>query len=260
MTDDPNHANSLQIFTDFEKASAYVESFDGAIVIKASGLAAGKGVLLPETKEEAIDGLKQIMVDKVFGSAGAEVVIEERLSGPEVSVLAFSDGHTVVPMPPAQDHKRIFDGDQGPNTGGMGAYAPAPVATPEIMNLIQTKVLQPTIDGMRREKCPFVGVLYAGLMLDEKKGPQVLEYNCRFGDPETQVVLPLIETDLAEIFVAAVEGRLDSIDIKYKKDFACTVVAASAGYPGDYPKGKEITLEAKNGWMLSSGAASYFLC
>jgi phosphoribosylamine--glycine ligase/phosphoribosylformylglycinamidine cyclo-ligase len=161
-------------------------------------------------------------------------------------VLAFSDGHTVVAMPPAQDHKRIFDGDQGPNTGGMGAYAPAPVATVEIMNLIQSKVLQPTIDAMRKERCPFVGVLYAGMMLDEKKGPMVLEYNCRFGDPETQAILPLIETDLAEIFMACAEGRLDSVDIKYRKDCSCTVVAASAGYPGDYPKGKEITLALKN--------------
>ncbi|KAI9026841.1 aminoimidazole ribonucleotide synthetase [Hyaloraphidium curvatum] len=232
---------AYETFKDFEKAVAYVKSFPGRVVIKASGLAAGKGVLLPESTDEAIEGLKQIMVDKVFGVAGAEVVIEEMLSGPEVSVLAFSDGHTIVAMPPAQDHKRIFDNDQGPNTGGMGAYAPAPIATPEIMSFIQTQVLQPTIDGMRRERCPFVGVLYAGLMITDK-GPMVLEYNCRFGDPETQAVLPLIETDLAEIFVACVEGRLDSIDIKYRSGFSCTVVAASQGYPGDYPKGKEISL------------------
>jgi phosphoribosylamine--glycine ligase/phosphoribosylformylglycinamidine cyclo-ligase len=235
---------SYGTFADYKKACNYLkEHFKGGdVVIKASGLAAGKGVLLPETIQEGLDGLKSIMVDTVFGKeAGEEVVIEERLTGPELSVLAVSDGYTVVPLAPAQDHKRIFDGDQGPNTGGMGAYAPAPLATPSLMADVQKHVLQPTVDGMRKEGYPFVGILYAGLMITPD-GPRVLEFNCRFGDPETQVVVPLLSCDLAEVMLAACEGRLDSVKITHREASACTVVAAAKGYPGSYPKGQTISI------------------
>lgn len=189
-------------FTDYEKAKAYLESVDHRVVLKASGLAAGKGVLIPTNKEEALAGLKSIMCDKEFGDAGNEVVIEEYLEGDELSVLAFSDGYTIVPLPPAQDHKRAYDGDQGPNTGGMGCYAPTPIGTPELIEQVKRTILQPTIDGMRRDGFPFVGMLFTGLMLTAS-GPKVLEYNVRFGDPETEIVLPLLgdDCDLAEIML-----------------------------------------------------------
>ncbi|KAJ3043238.1 hypothetical protein HDV00_005558 [Rhizophlyctis rosea] len=233
---------AYEVFTDFEKAKAYIKGFKGEFVIKASGLAAGKGVLLPETLEEAVQGLREIMVDNVFGDAGQEVVIEERLTGEEVSVLALTDGYTVIPMPPAQDHKRAYNGDKGPNTGGMGAYAPAPIYTPQLAAEVQRTILQPTVDGMRRDGHPFIGVLYAGLMLTPS-GPKVLEFNVRFGDPETQVVLPLLNSDLADIFLAAAEGRLDSVPVEFKKACAATVVMAAKGYPGSYPKGDEIKIK-----------------
>ncbi|KAJ1547231.1 hypothetical protein HK096_003906 [Nowakowskiella sp. JEL0078] len=234
---------AFKTFTDFEKAVEYVRNVQTPIVIKASGLAAGKGVVLPNSVTESEEYLKEIIVDKIFGDAGLEVVIEERLEGEEVSVLAFSDGHTVVAMPPAQDHKRAYNGDQGPNTGGMGAYAPTPIMTDNMLKQVHKSVLQATVDGMRKDGVPFVGVLYAGLMLT-KTGIKVLEFNCRFGDPETQVILPLLDDscDLAEIFLACAESRLDSVSVKFKSEFACTVVAASNGYPGSYQKGKEITL------------------
>lgn len=232
-----------ETFTKYEDAKKYMETFDGQFVIKASGLAAGKGVLLPETMEEAVEGLKSIMLDSVFGSAGSEVVIEERLVGQELSCLAFSDGYTIVTMPSAQDHKRALDGDKGLNTGGMGCYAPTPVATPELLEEIRRTVLQPTVDGMRRDGFPFVGILYAGIMLTPT-GPKVLEYNCRFGDPETEVLLPLLDekTDLVQVLLAAAEGRLDSVYIGFRNCYAATVVAASKGYPEAYPKGLEITI------------------
>ncbi|KAF7725715.1 Bifunctional purine biosynthetic protein ade1 [Apophysomyces ossiformis] len=232
-------------FTDYEKAKAYVESVQHQVVLKASGLAAGKGVLIPASKEEALEGLKAIMLDKEFGAAGDEVVIEEYLEGDELSVLAFSDGYTVIPLPPAQDHKRALDGDQGPNTGGMGCYAPTPIGTKELIDEVKRTILQPTIDGMRRDGFPFVGMLFTGLMLT-KSGPKVLEYNVRFGDPETEVVLPLLsdETDLAEVMLACVEGRLDAVAITLKNAFAATVIIASGGYPGSYAKGKQITIPA----------------
>lgn len=211
--------------------------------MKASGLAAGKGVLMPENKQEALDGLKTIMVDKEFGEAGSEVVIEECLEGQELSFLAFADGYTVIPLPPAQDHKRALDGDMGPNTGGMGCYAPTPIGTKDLIDEVKRTILQPTIDGMRRDGSPFVGMLFTGIMLTPS-GPKVLEYNVRFGDPETEVVLPLLsdDTDLAEILMACVEGRLDSVAITTKNAFAATVIIASGGYPGAYAKGKAITL------------------
>ncbi|CAN6629242.1 bifunctional purine biosynthetic protein ADE5,7 [Trichomonascus vanleenenianus] len=228
-------------FTDFEEARRYLESVDHNVVIKASGLAAGKGVLIPETKEEAILGLKQIMVDRAFGVAGDEVVIEERLEGDELSILTFSDGYTALDLPPAQDHKRAGDGDTGLNTGGMGAYAPAPIATPALLEEIRETITKPTIAGMRQDGYPFVGVLFTGIMLT-RTGPKVLEYNVRFGDPETQTVLPLLESDLAEIMLACAEHRLDSVQFKIKPAYAATVVMSAGGYPGPYGKGDEITI------------------
>jgi len=202
-------------FTQLNEALSYLDKVDYPIVIKASGLAAGKGVILPETDEEAKSTLEDILIDKTFGDAGNEVVIEERMVGQEVSLMAFTDGISVVPMISAQDHKRLLDGDNGPNTGGMGAYAPAPVFTNDMLEETMKKVLQPAVDGMRNEGRKFVGVLYAGLMLTSN-GIRVLEFNCRFGDPETQVVLPLLETDLVEIANACVDGRLNEVDVRWK--------------------------------------------
>ena len=227
------------IFTAYEPALAYLRRSDGPVVIKASGLAAGKGVIVPETPAEAEVALRQIMVERQFGAAGDEVLIEERLTGPEVSLLAFCDGRTVAAMPPAQDHKRVFDGDRGPNTGGMGAYAPAPIAPPSLVEELVAAVLRPAVAGMAAEGTPYVGVLYAGLMLTPA-GPRVLEFNCRFGDPETQAILPLLESDLLDVLEACVEGALDRVTVRWRDAAAATVVAASEGYPGPYPKGREI--------------------
>ncbi|HSB00985.1 MAG TPA: phosphoribosylamine--glycine ligase [Anaerolineales bacterium] len=231
------------IFLHFEEALACLEKVDYPIVIKASGLAAGKGVILPESFDEGRAALASIMVDKTFGAAGDKVVIEERLMGPEVSLMAFTDGETVVPMLPAQDHKRLLDGDCGPNTGGMGAYAPAPVFTMELMNEAMEKVLKPAVRGLREEGTPFVGVLYAGLILTPS-GLRVLEFNCRFGDPETQAVLPLLETDLLEIAQACVNGTLKDIEVRWKTGAAVCVVLASQGYPEKAETGKAVTFEA----------------
>ena len=245
-------------FTDFDEAKKYVDSVDHNVVIKASGLAAGKGVLIPQTKEEAYAALKEVMQDKAFGEAGDEVVVEEFLEGDELSILAFSDGYTVIDLPPAQDHKRIGDGDTGLNTGGMGAYAPAPIGTPALLKEIRETILQPTIDGMRRDGFPFVGILFTGIMLT-KTGPKVLEYNVRFGDPETQTVLPLLskDTDLAQIFLACAEGRLDSVNIKIDPGFAATVVMSAGGYPESYKKGDVITIGevADNTYIFHAGTA-----
>jgi len=229
-------------FSNYDKAIRYFESVDYPIVIKASGLAAGKGVILPETDEEAKSTLEDILVKKVFGEAGAEVVIEERMTGQEVSLMAFTDGTSVIPMLPAQDHKRLFDGDEGLNTGGMGAYAPAPIFTSAMMNEAVENVLKPAINGMRSEGNPFVGVLYAGLMLTPN-GIRTLEFNCRFGDPETQVVLPLLETDLIEIAAACADGNLANINIQWKNNAAVCVVLASKGYPEKVESGKVVTIE-----------------
>ncbi|KAL0578512.1 Bifunctional purine biosynthetic protein ADE5,7 [Marasmius crinis-equi] len=230
-----------------DAAIEYVKTCGYKIVLKVDGLAAGKGVLIPETVEEAIAGLNEIMVANVFGAAGNEVVVEELLTGPEISVLAFSDGYTIVPLPAAQDHKRIGEGDIGLNTGGMGAYAPAPVATPSIMKEIMDKSLKPTIDGMRRDGFPFVGLLFTGFMLTPN-GPRVLEYNVRFGDPETEALMLLLDekADLAAIMLACAERRLDSVAVPIRPGFAVSVVLASAGYPGSYPKGKAITVDTPN--------------
>lgn len=236
-------------FSDFDKAVSYIDSISHDVVIKATGLAAGKGVIIPQTKDEAKAALKQIMVDKEFGTAGSEVVIEELLLGDELSVLTFCDGYSIRSLPLAQDHKRIFDGDQGPNTGGMGCYAPTNIATKELVERIDKEILEPTILGMRREKQPFRGVLFTGLMITAA-GPKVLEYNVRFGDPETQTVLPLLsaETDLAEIMLACTGGYLDNCNITIQDKFSATVVLAAGGYPGSYAKGTPMTVtEAPTG-------------
>ena len=226
-------------FTDFQAALKHLLTIDYPIVIKASGLAAGKGVILPDCADEAEAALRQIMLAHEFGAAGDEVIIEERLSGEEVSLLAFTDGVTVKPMPTAQDHKRIFDGDRGPNTGGMGAYAPAPICPSALAEEFTRSILQPTIDGLRAEGCPFAGVLYAGLMLTAD-GLRVLEFNCRFGDPETQAILPLLDSDLIDITEACAMGRLAEVDLRWQQGSAACVVLAAEGYPGKYPNGREI--------------------
>lgn len=232
-------------FTSYPDALSYLRKsmVDGvpSVVIKASGLAAGKGVIVPDTQAEAEAALRSIMVSRELGSAGNEVILEERLSGEEVSLLAFTDGTTVRAMPPAQDHKRLLDGDRGPNTGGMGAYAPAPICPPDLAETIVRTVLQPAVDGLRLEGMPFVGVLYAGMMLTQD-GPRALEFNCRFGDPETQAILPLLETDFLDIAEACINGRLHEVDIRWKHGTAACVVLASDGYPGKPATGKLVSL------------------
>lgn len=231
-------------FSDYESARRYLDSVSHNVVIKADGLAGGKGVVIPTTKEEAHQALKEMMLDHQFGNAGDEVVIEEYLEGDELSILTFSDGYTIRSLPPAQDHKRIFDGDQGPNTGGMGCYAPTRIAPKEVRDEIDRTIIQPSIDGMRRDGFPFVGILFTGLMMT-KNGPKVLEYNVRGGDPETQTLLPLLseDTDLAQIMVACTEHWLDGVTVKVEPNFSTTVVAVAGGYPGSYAKGKPITLD-----------------
>jgi len=227
------------VFEDYDAARRYVARQNRPLVIKADGLAAGKGVVVCDGPAEALAALRRMLVEREFGAAGATVLVEERLAGREVSLLAFSDGRTVAPMPPARDHKRVYDGDRGPNTGGMGAYAPAHDLSAAQLDRICRTILQPAIDGMAARGTPYVGVLYAGLMLT-KHGPQVLEFNCRFGDPETQVILPLLETSLDEAVLACVAGRLDQVALRWRPGACATVVLASPGYPGAYPKGLPI--------------------
>jgi len=228
-----------KIFDDAAGAEKYIRESGAPCVVKADGLAAGKGVVVCESEEEALQAVDEIMVKKKFGAAGNRVVIEEKLTGEEVSVLAFTDGTSVVPMVSSQDHKQIYEGDKGPNTGGMGAYAPAPVYTPEVHRDVMEKILKPAVRGMREEGRPYEGVLYAGLMVTEE-GPKVLEFNVRFGDPEAQPVLTLLESDLVEIMEAVVCHRLQEAEVKWKEGASVCVVLASAGYPGSYEKGKVI--------------------
>ncbi|MBX3061229.1 MAG: phosphoribosylamine--glycine ligase [Anaerolineae bacterium] len=228
------------VFTDYEEAREYLAQNPGPVVIKASGLAAGKGVIVCDDTAEAEMALQEIMLDRAFGGAGDEVLIEERMVGPELSLLVLTDGATAVPLLPARDHKRIYDGDHGPNTGGMGAYAPPPDVTPELIDEIMATIVQPTICGMAERGTPYVGVLYVGLMLTAV-GPKVIEFNCRFGDPETQVVLPMLDGDLAEIMLACIEGRLAPEMVRFYEGACATVVLAAPGYPGPYPKGLAIT-------------------
>jgi phosphoribosylamine--glycine ligase len=227
------------IFEDYDHARAYLEEHPAPIVVKASGLAAGKGSIVCQTDEEARQALDEIMRERAFGEAGDLVVIEECLEGEEVSVLAFCDGQTVTPMVLAQDHKPAYDGDLGPNTGGMGCYAPAPLLDEAMLERVIDEVLQATVDGMRREGNPYVGVLYAGLMLSDGDF-QVLEFNCRFGDPEAQVIFPLLENDLISVLEACIDGTLDEVELRWSDQTCVCVVMASGGYPVAYETGYEI--------------------
>ena len=233
-----------EIFDDMDKAIAYLQTKDMPIVVKADGLALGKGVIIAETPAEAEDAVRSMMADKVFGASGDHVVIEEVLTGPEVSVLAFTDGKTLVPMISSMDHKRALDNDEGLNTGGMGTVAPNPYYTAEIADECMQTIFLPTMAAMNAEGRTFKGCLYFGLMLTPK-GPKVIEYNCRFGDPETQVVLPLLESDLLTVMRAVTEERLDEVEVKFATDRAAAcVIMASKGYPAHYEKGFEITVPA----------------
>ena len=235
-----------RVFNDPEDALSYLNSQSYPTVIKANGLALGKGVVVAQTQQEAEAAVHSMMVEKIFGESGSSIVIEEFLTGPEVSVLAFTDGKTVLPMVSSMDHKRVNDGDQGPNTGGMGAIAPNPYYTPEVAQRCMEEIFLPTVAAMRAEGRPFKGCLYFGLMLTPQ-GPKVIEYNCRFGDPETQVVLPLLKTDLAEIMLAVCEERLDSLKIQWQEGATACVVMTSRGYPCRYPTGLPISGLDSNG-------------
>ena len=257
---------AYEIFTDLEKALAYVETCPLPAVVKADGLALGKGVLICETRGQARDAVRSMMEGRIFGDSGATVVIEEFLTGPEVSVLTFTDGDTIVPMVSSMDHKRALDGDQGLNTGGMGTIAPNPYYTEETAAICMENIFIPTIRAMKAAGRPFKGCLYFGLMLTPD-GPKVIEYNCRFGDPETQVVLPLLESSLLEIMLAVSEGRLAETEVKFSEKSACCVILASKGYPQKYDKGFPITVPVpqadeqicvagavrRNGQLVTSG-------
>ncbi len=232
---------AYESFDNYEAARAYLLQQQAPIVIKADGLAAGKGVTVAQTMEEAEEALRDIMLDKVFGDAGSQVVIEECLLGEEMSILAFVDGETVRPMMPAQDHKPIFDNDLGPNTGGMGTYSPVPHISQSVVDEAIETIIKPTARAMVQEGRPFRGVLFAGLMISPDGKPKTIEFNCRFGDPETQVVLPRLKTDLLDIFVASVNGRLSDLEIEWSDESAVCVVLAAGGYPGPYEKGLPIT-------------------
>jgi phosphoribosylamine--glycine ligase len=228
-----------QVFSDVEEARSFVKNTPWPLVIKVDGLANGKGVVLPETIKDAQLALEDMMVHKKFGEAGSTVVIQRRMQGPEVSIFALSDGKTIVPLLPAQDHKRLKDGDRGPNTGGMGAYTPVPFISRTDMQLIQQRILQPTIDGMRSDGVPFVGVLFAGLMITDR-GPVVLEYNVRFGDPETQPLMRLFKGDLASVLASCTDGTLRSDAVAFQDGAAVGVVLAADGYPESPRKGDGI--------------------
>jgi phosphoribosylamine--glycine ligase len=229
-----------EVFADKAAAAAYVNKKGAPLVVKADGLAAGKGVVVAETVDEALKALDLIMTEKAYGSAGDRVIIEECLRGEEASFMAFSDGRTVVPMASSQDHKRVFDGDKGPNTGGMGAYSPAPVVTDRLERTIMETIMIPTVRAMEKEGRLFKGVLYAGLMIRNGEA-RVLEFNARFGDPETQPIMARLETDLIEIIEAILDERLSTLKIMWKPESAVCIVMASGGYPGHYEKGREIS-------------------
>lgn len=227
-------------FTDGNAAKDYIHKMGAPIVVKADGLAAGKGVVVAQTVEEAVDAVNAMMEDHIFGASGGRIVIEECMVGEEASLLAFVDGKTIVPMISAQDHKRIFDNDEGPNTGGMGAYAPAPVMTPELVQTVYDTILVPVVQGLANEGITYQGCLYAGLMITAG-GPKVVEFNCRFGDPETQAVLPLLDGDLAQIMYACTQGTLRRDMVHWKQGAACCVIMASKGYPASSHKGDVIS-------------------
>jgi len=252
-----------EVFENLVDAVEYLKTAPIPTVIKADGLALGKGVIIAETRDQAMDAVRSMMEDKIFGASGSRVVVEEFLTGPEVSVLSFTDGKTVVPMVSSMDHKRALDNDQGLNTGGMGTVAPNPYYTDEIADECMEKIFIPTIEAMNKEGRTFTGCLYFGLMLTPK-GPKVIEYNCRFGDPETQVVLPLLKSDLLDIMLHISDGTLDKADVEFDNKNACCVIMASKGYPQGYEKGFEITMPAdkniyvagaveKDGKLLTNG-------
>jgi phosphoribosylamine--glycine ligase len=225
---------------EYEKARFYLKKSDYPLVIKADGLAAGKGVLICNSYNDAEKGLKEIFIDKIFGASGDKIVVEEFMKGEEASIFAITDGTDFICLPSSQDHKRIGDNDTGKNTGGMGAYSSAPIVTDEILSQVENKIIKPTLEGMREEGSPFSGCLYIGLMITDE-GPKVVEYNCRFGDPETQAVLPLLKGDFLKLLHSSAEGKLDKEAVHYSEGCAVCVVAASQGYPGSYQKGYEIS-------------------
>ncbi|MBR2383676.1 MAG: phosphoribosylamine--glycine ligase [Anaerotignum sp.] len=244
---------AYEVFDDMDKALEYLETAPIPTVIKADGLALGKGVIIAETKEAAQDAVRSMMADKVFGDSGNNIVIEEFMTGPEVSVLSFTDGKTIVPMISAMDHKRAKDGDKGLNTGGMGTIAPNPYYTEAVAQECMDKIFVPTMEAMNAEGRTFKGCIFFGLMITPN-GPKVIEYNCRFGDPETQVVLPLLESDLLTIMKAVAEERLAEVEVKFSDKSACCVIMASAGYPESYEKGFEITLPENDDLIFIAGA------
>lgn len=229
------------VFTEMDPAIAYIEKMGAPIVVKADGLAAGKGVILAQTNAEAIAAVKDMLAGNKFGDAGARVVIEEFLTGEEASFIVMADGKNILPMATSQDHKARDNGDTGPNTGGMGAYTPAPVVTPEIHQRIMKEVIHPTIEGMAKDGLPYTGFLYAGVMISEDGTPKVLEFNCRFGDPETQPIMMRLQSDLPQLCLAALEQRLDEVEAEWDSRSALGVVMAAAGYPEDYAKGDVIS-------------------
>lgn len=245
---------AYEVFDNKEDALKYLEGCDYPTVIKADGLALGKGVIIAQTKQEAVDAVHSMMEDKVFGESGSRIVVEEFLTGPEVSVLSFTDGNVVKPMVSSMDHKRALDNDEGLNTGGMGTVAPNPYYTADVAKECMEKIFLPTINAMKAEGREFRGCLYFGLMITEK-GPKVIEYNCRFGDPETQVVLPLLESDLLTVMQAVTNGTLADTDVKFSNDSACCVILASKGYPVKYESGFEIVLpKTDDGIIYVAGA------
>lgn len=249
---------AFDTFTDVDKAKAFVDEIGVPCVVKADGLAAGKGVIICMTREEADKAIEDMLTDHAFGDASATIVIEEYMVGPEVSVLAFADGKSVLPMVSAQDHKRIFDGDKGPNTGGMGAYSPAPVYTEALSAEVNKTIIEPTIAAMAAEGTPFTGILYTGLMLTEK-GPRVLEYNVRFGDPETQPIMVRMKSDIVALFQDCVNGKLDEATLEWHDEAAVCVIMASGGYPASSEKGVPIhgldDIAAEEAIVFHSGTA-----
>jgi phosphoribosylamine--glycine ligase len=227
-------------FSDYNKAKEYIKRQKPPIVVKADGLAAGKGVIIADSIPQALDALSDIMKAKAFGSAGDRVVVEEHLSGKEMSAFAFTDGYTVIPMVSACDYKPVFDGDRGPNTGGMGSYSPPQFLTPALAKTVNEKIMEPAVEAMHEEGRAYRGILYGGLMITNN-GPKVLEFNARFGDPEAQVTLPLLKNDLVDIMLAVVDNKLEQIEVEYSQDACVGVVMASAGYPGSYKTGFPIT-------------------
>ena len=251
---------AYETFDDAEAAVKYLQTASYPIVLKADGLALGKGVLICQTEEEALDGVRQIMLDKNFGAAGNQLVVEEFMTGREVSVLSFVDGKTIRTMTSAQDHKRAKDGDQGLNTGGMGTFSPSPFYTEEIDRFCQEHIYQPTVDAMAAEGRPFVGIIFFGLMLTED-GPKVLEYNARFGDPEAQVVLPRMKNDILDVMNACIDGNLDQVELEFEDNAAVCVVLASEGYPLEYQKGLPIAglekFKNKEGYYVFHAGTKY---